>query len=168
MHASSALMADVRRDAGNAQASAEPLLTALEHIEKRGSLLSLVPDRGQRLEWMGALTKQRFVRWNAQDAKYELTSLAANTLRRLGPNREGRSARSGLLQHARDDSPLSNTRLKRSGMSIDFLPRGTRRLRRGCEPGSRSLRDFRRKRCARLCRFLFERGAHGRVVGFYC
>ena len=62
MHASSALMADVRRDAGNAQASAEPLSTALEHIEKRGSLLSLVPDRGQRLEWMGALTKQ--------DAKY--------------------------------------------------------------------------------------------------
>jgi hypothetical protein len=81
MHASSALMADVRRDAGNAQASAEPLSTALEHIEKRGSLLSLVPDRGQRLEWKGALTKQ--------DAKYELTSLAANTLRRLGPNCEG-------------------------------------------------------------------------------
>jgi hypothetical protein len=99
MHASSALMADVRRDAGNAQASAEPLSTALEHIEKRGSLLSLVPDRGQRLEWMGALTKQ--------DAKYELTSLAANTLRRLG-------------------------------------------------------------RIARACAELFERGAHGRVVGFYC
>ena len=79
MHAPSALMADVHRDAGNAQASAEPLLTALVHIEKRGSLLSLVPDRRQRLEWMGALTKQGFVRWNVQDAKYELTSSAANT-----------------------------------------------------------------------------------------
>jgi hypothetical protein len=38
---------------------------------------------------MGALTKQGFVRWNVQDAKYELTSSAANTLRRLGPDREG-------------------------------------------------------------------------------
>jgi hypothetical protein len=89
MRAPFALMADVHPDAGNAQASAEPLLTALVHIEKRGSLLSLVPDRRQRLEWMGALTKQGFVRWNVQDAKYELTSSAANTLRRLGPDREG-------------------------------------------------------------------------------
>ena len=65
MHASSALMADVRRDAGNAQASAEPLLTALEHIEKRGSLLSLLPDRGQRLGLMKALAQQKLDSWKA-------------------------------------------------------------------------------------------------------
>ena len=88
MHASSALMADVRRDAGNAQASAEPLSTALEHIEKRGSLLSLVPDRRQRLEWMGALTKQGFVRWNVLGGEY----LAASRAELRGPARSYLSA----------------------------------------------------------------------------
>jgi hypothetical protein len=60
--------------------SAEPLLTALEHIEKRGSLLSLLPDRGQRLGLMKALAQQKLVSWNAGAVKYELTGLGQQCL----------------------------------------------------------------------------------------
>jgi hypothetical protein len=56
------------------QKLAEPLLTALEHIEERGSLLGLVSDRAERLSLMKALADQEFVAWNAKAAKYELTS----------------------------------------------------------------------------------------------
>jgi hypothetical protein len=58
----------------------EPLFAALEHIEKRGSLLWLVPDRAQRLGLMKALTKQKLVAWNPTAAKYELTTLGAQCL----------------------------------------------------------------------------------------
>jgi hypothetical protein len=56
------MMADVIRQTKDAQAFTEPLLTALEHIEKRGSLLSLVPDRRQRLGLMKALTQQKLMK----------------------------------------------------------------------------------------------------------
>jgi hypothetical protein len=56
------------------QKLAEPLLTALEHIEERGSLLGLVSDRAERLRLVKALADQEFVAWNAKAAKYELTS----------------------------------------------------------------------------------------------
>ena len=56
------------------QKLAEPLLTALEHIEERGTLLGLVSDRAERLSLMKALADQEFVAWNAKAAKYELTS----------------------------------------------------------------------------------------------
>jgi hypothetical protein len=72
-------MADARQEARNAQVFAEPLLTVLEHIEKQGSLLSLVPDRVQRLGLMKALTQQKLVSWNAAAVKYELTSLGHPT-----------------------------------------------------------------------------------------
>jgi hypothetical protein len=67
---------DVLRENKNAQKLAEPILVALEHIESRGSLLSLVSDRAQRLSLMKALTDQNLVVWNAKAAKYQLTSWA--------------------------------------------------------------------------------------------
>jgi len=80
MHTPSVLMADARREVRNAQAAAEPLLSALAHIEKRGSLLSLVPDRVQRLGLMKALTQHKLVSWNAGAVKYELTGLGHQCL----------------------------------------------------------------------------------------
>jgi hypothetical protein len=71
---------DALRETEDAEVSAEPLLTALEHIEKRGSLLSLMDDRRQRLALMTALTPQKLVCWNAPAAKYELTDLGRQCL----------------------------------------------------------------------------------------
>jgi hypothetical protein len=68
-------VADARQEPRNAQASAEPLLVAIEHIKKQGSLLSLVPDRVQRLGLMKALAKHKLVSSNAAAVKYELTGL---------------------------------------------------------------------------------------------
>jgi hypothetical protein len=73
-------VADARQEPRNAQASAEPLLVAIEHIKKQGSLLSLVPDRVQRLGLMKALTKHKLVSWNAAAVKYELTGVGHQCL----------------------------------------------------------------------------------------
>jgi hypothetical protein len=74
------VVADTRQEPRNALASAEPLLIALEHIKKQGSLLSLVPDRVQRLGLMKALTKHKLVSWNAAAVKYELTGVGHQCL----------------------------------------------------------------------------------------
>jgi hypothetical protein len=58
----------------------KPLLAALEHIERQGNLLSLVPDRGERLGLMKALCKETLVAWNATAARYQLTSLGSQCL----------------------------------------------------------------------------------------
>jgi hypothetical protein len=58
----------------------EPLVSALEHIEKRGSLLSLAPDRSQRLGLMKALTEHSLVCWSVPSGKYELTSVGRQYL----------------------------------------------------------------------------------------
>jgi hypothetical protein len=73
-------MSDAVREKTDTQEPTEPLLAALEHIEKRGRLLLLVPDRAQRLGLMKALTKQKLVAWNAAVTKYELTPLGAQSL----------------------------------------------------------------------------------------
>ena len=67
-------VSDAVREEKKPQKLAESLLSALEHIEERGSLLGLVPDRAERLSLMKALADQEFVAWNAKAAKYELTS----------------------------------------------------------------------------------------------
>jgi hypothetical protein len=73
-------MPDARREEKDPQKPADPLMAALDHIEKRGSLLWLVPERAQRLGWMKELTKQKLVAWNAAAAKYELTTLGGQCL----------------------------------------------------------------------------------------
>jgi hypothetical protein len=63
-----------------AQDAVEPLLTALDHIEKQGSLLRFTPDRAQRLGLMIAMTKKGLVAWNATAVRYELTALGDDCL----------------------------------------------------------------------------------------
>ena len=58
----------------------EPLLAALDHIEKQGSLLRFAPDRAQRLGLMMAMTKKGLVAWNATAVRYELTALGDECL----------------------------------------------------------------------------------------
>ena len=67
-------VSDAVREEEKPQKLAKPLLTALEHIEERGSLLGLVSDRAERPSLIKTLADQEFVAWNAKDAKYELTS----------------------------------------------------------------------------------------------
>jgi hypothetical protein len=62
------------------QDAVEPLLAALDHIEKQGSLLRLTPDRAQRLGLMMAMTKKGLVAWNATAVRYELTALGDECL----------------------------------------------------------------------------------------
>ena len=62
------------------QDAVEPLLAALDHIEKQGSLLQFTPDRAQRLGLMMAMTKKGLVAWNATAVRYELTALGDECL----------------------------------------------------------------------------------------
>jgi hypothetical protein len=68
------------REKRETQDPAEPFSAALEHIEKRGSLLSFAPDRAQRLELMKAMSKKGLVAWNATARKYELTTTGGECL----------------------------------------------------------------------------------------
>ncbi len=52
----------------------EVLSDALEHIEKRGSLLRFAPNRLERLGLMKAMFEQGLVVWNKTARKYELTT----------------------------------------------------------------------------------------------
>jgi hypothetical protein len=65
----------IREQRDISKPSLETLQIALTHIEKRGSLLELVPDRAQRLEWTRALADERLVIWNRAAAKYEIAPL---------------------------------------------------------------------------------------------
>jgi hypothetical protein len=63
----------LREDIKGQTESTELLVGALDHIEARGHLLQLVPDRAKRLKLMNALGQQGFVAWNSTLGKYELT-----------------------------------------------------------------------------------------------
>ena len=71
---------DTARENINSHEPLEPLLAVLHEIEKRGSLLRLMPDRRQRVGLMMALAKQKLVVWDAAAVKYELTDLGSRTL----------------------------------------------------------------------------------------
>ena len=59
----------------NTDALAEPLFTALAHIEKQGSLVEFLPDRIHRLRLTKLMAEQKLVAWNHTKKKYELTVL---------------------------------------------------------------------------------------------
>ena len=69
------IMPGVTREIGRTHKSAEPLLSALEHLQARGSLLSLVPDRAQRLGLIRAMSRHGLVQWERTLCKYALTAL---------------------------------------------------------------------------------------------
>ena len=60
--------------------SAPVVSDALLHIVQTGNLLSLVPDRVQRVKLMKALTDQGLTVWNKLAAKYELTAFGRRCL----------------------------------------------------------------------------------------
>ena len=64
----------------DAQASLEPILVALEHIETHGSLLSFTPDHAQRVRLMKRMTEFKLVTWNAVTKKYDLTPFGCQCL----------------------------------------------------------------------------------------
>jgi hypothetical protein len=64
----------------DAQASLEPILVALEHIETHGSLLSFTPDHAQRVRLMKRMTEIELVAWNAAAKRYELTPFGCRCL----------------------------------------------------------------------------------------
>jgi hypothetical protein len=64
----------------DAQASLEPILVALEHIETHGSLLSFTRDHAQRVRLMKRMTEIELVAWNAVTKRYELTPFGCQCL----------------------------------------------------------------------------------------
>jgi hypothetical protein len=73
-------MPGVTREIGRTHKSAEPLLSALEYLQAQGSLLSLVPDRAQRLGLMRAMSRNGLVHWDRALSKYALTPLGKQCL----------------------------------------------------------------------------------------
>jgi hypothetical protein len=71
---------DAVRERDNSQTTLERILVALEHIEARGSLLSLAPDHAQRVRLMKRMTEFKLVAWNAAAKKYELTPFGCQCL----------------------------------------------------------------------------------------
>jgi hypothetical protein len=66
-----------RRDA---QTSLAPILSALEHIEARGSLLAFTHNHSQRVRLMKVMTEIDLVAWNAVSKKNELTPFGCQCL----------------------------------------------------------------------------------------
>ena len=71
---------DAIREKRDTQATLEPLLVALEHIEAWGSLLLLATDHAHRVRIMKAMTELKLVEWNAATKKYEMTSYGRQCL----------------------------------------------------------------------------------------
>ena len=71
---------DAMRETTDTQATLEPILVALEHIEARGSLLSFTHDHAQRVRLMKVMTEIELVAWNAVAKKYELTPFGCQCL----------------------------------------------------------------------------------------
>ena len=71
---------DAVRERRDTQASLEPILVALEHIEAQGSLLLFAPDHAQRVRLMRVMTEIKLVAWNATAKKYELTPFGCRCL----------------------------------------------------------------------------------------
>ena len=74
------IMPGVTREFGHTHKSAERLLSALEHLQARGSLLSLIPNRAQRLELLRAMSRHGLVQWDRALRKYALTPLGKQCL----------------------------------------------------------------------------------------
>jgi hypothetical protein len=79
-HSGEVIHLSARRIARATHKLAAPLITALEHIETQGSLISLVTDRTQRVGLMKELTAQKLVAWDPRSGKYELTRLGRQSL----------------------------------------------------------------------------------------
>ena len=73
-------MPGVMREIGHTHKPAEPLLSALEHLQAQGSLLSLVLHRPQRLELIRAMSRQGLVHWDRTLSEYALTPLGQQCL----------------------------------------------------------------------------------------
>ena len=71
---------DAIRQRRDAQTSLAPILSALEHIEARGSLLSFAHDHARRVRLMKVMTEIELVAWNAVSKKYELTPFGCQCL----------------------------------------------------------------------------------------
>ena len=71
---------DAVRERGDSQTTLELILVALEHIEARGSLLSLAPDHAWRVRLMKLMTEFKLVAWNAVAKKYDLTPFGCQCL----------------------------------------------------------------------------------------
>jgi hypothetical protein len=71
---------DAMRETTDTQATLEPILVALEHIEVRGSLLSFTHDHAHRVRLMKVMTEIELVAWNTVAKKYELTPFGCQCL----------------------------------------------------------------------------------------